>query len=181
RILLLLVFGLGWLQPSAQAQCPVANACTPGNAPSGNLIFGMGIYNVNVNNGAINHTTAGASQGYQNYSCTVGASLFASVAYPISIQTNSNANENVRVWIDYNNDGTFHATNELAFSSLNAKVHTGTFTIPASAVKNQPLRMRVSADNFASPLPTPCSTPEYSQVEDYRITVSVRSEEHTSE
>jgi PKD repeat protein len=35
--------------------------------------------------------------------------------------------------------------------------------------------MRVSADNFSSPLPTPCSTPQYSQVEDYRITVTANT------
>jgi PKD repeat protein len=178
-ILLLLITVVG----SANAQCPIANTCSPapGSAPSANWVFGMGIFNVNVNNGAINNTTAGASQGYQNYSCTIGANLTATVAYPISIQTNPNVNENVKVWIDYNNDGSFHATNELAFSSVNAKLHAGTFTIPATAVLGSPLRMRVSADNFTSPIPTPCSTPVYSQVEDYRITVSANTSAPTAE
>src|SRR6478735_8639634 len=161
----------GLANSSANAQCPVANACTPGNPPAANLVFGLGILNVNVNNGAINNTTLGASQGYQDYSCTIGASLLPGVAIPISIQTNANVNENVKVWIDYNNDGSFNATSELAFTSLNNKVHTGTFTIPTSATLNAPLRMRVSADNFTSPVPTPCSTPQYSQAEDYRVTV----------
>ncbi|KAA9340326.1 PKD domain-containing protein [Adhaeribacter soli] len=156
------------------AQCPVS-ACVPGNAPAGNLIFGMGILNVNVNNGAINKTSPGATDGYQDYACTTGTSLTAAVAHPISIRTNPNVNENVRVWIDYNNDGIFHVTDELAFSSINNILHTGTFTIPVSAVTNTPLRMRVAADNFSSPLPTPCFTPQYSQVEDYRITVTANT------
>ncbi|MFC5271909.1 PKD domain-containing protein [Adhaeribacter terreus] len=177
RISVLLIIGLSLFQATAFAQCPIANTCSPapGAAPSANWIFGMGIFNVNVNNGAINNATQGAAQGYQDYSCTIGTSLFASMSYPISVQTNPNANENVKVWIDYNNDGSFHATNELAFSSLNAKLHAGTFTIPATAVTNTPLRMRVSADNFSSAMPTPCSTPQYSQVEDYRITVTVNT------
>src|SRR5688572_1959170 len=164
------------LTQTSYAQCPVANACTPGNPPSANLIFGMGILNVNVNNGAINNTTTANSgsstTGYFNYSCTIGTNLTATVSYPISIQTNPNVNENVRVWLDLDNNGTFNATSELIFSSNNAKLHTGTIVIPATAVTGSPLRMRVSADNFSSPVPTPCSTPQYSQVEDYRITVA---------
>ncbi|MBK0404565.1 PKD domain-containing protein [Adhaeribacter sp. BT258] len=177
RFSVLLIVALSLFQTTAFAQCPVANTCSPapGAAPTSNWIFGMGIFNVNVNNGAINNTTQGAAQGYQDYSCTIGASLFTSMSYPINIQTNPNVNENVKVWIDYNNDGSFHAVNELAFSSLNAKQHTGTFTIPATAVTNSALRMRVSADNFSSAMPTPCSTPQYSQVEDYRITVSANT------
>ncbi|KAA9332661.1 GEVED domain-containing protein [Adhaeribacter soli] len=171
--LLALLFNMLWAH-SAAAQCPTT-ACVPGNAPAGNLIFGMGILNVNVNNGAINKTSPGATDGYQDYACTTGTSLTAAVAHPISIQTNPNVNENVRVWIDYNNDGIFHVTNELAFSSINNILHTGTITIPTSAVTNTPLRMRIAADNFSSPLPTPCFTPQYSQVEDYRITVTANT------
>src|SRR6478735_7361238 len=97
RISAMLVFGLSLLQLPALAQCPIANTCSPapGAAPSTNWVFGMGIFNVNVNSGAINNTTQGASQGYQDYSCTIGATLSTSVSYPISIQTNPNANENV--------------------------------------------------------------------------------------
>ncbi|MEJ7659070.1 MAG: hypothetical protein WKG07_05295 [Hymenobacter sp.] len=32
-----------------------------------------------------------------------------SVPTPLSILNGATANENVRVWIDYNNDGEFHA------------------------------------------------------------------------
>ncbi len=154
-------------------QCPVANSCTPGNPPSGNEAFGMGILNVTINQGLINHTTPGitTTTGYVDYSCTIGATLSTGVTYPISIRTNSNVNENVRVWLDLNNDGIFNATTELIFSSNNNQFHNGSINIPVSATKGAPLRMRVSADNFSSPLPTPCSTPQYSQVEDYRITL----------
>src|SRR6476620_5395763 len=85
---------------TVNAQCPIANTCNPqpGTPPSANLAFGMGIFNVNVNNGAINNTTLGASEGYKDYSSTIGASLLPGVAIPISIQTNANVNENVKVW-----------------------------------------------------------------------------------
>ncbi|KAA9325697.1 GEVED domain-containing protein [Adhaeribacter soli] len=155
------------------AQCPVASSCTPGNLPAGSIVFGMGILNVNLNNGAINNTTPGvsASTGYTDYACTIGATLTANLTYPVSIQTNGNVNENAGVWVDLNNNGTFEAAAELVFSSTNKMLHTGTITLPATAVTGTPLRMRVSADNFSAPVPTPCSTPQYSEVEDYSITI----------
>ncbi|WP_234462564.1 GEVED domain-containing protein [Adhaeribacter terrigena] len=136
----------------------------------------MGIYNVSVGSGAngfSNPTTGGASAGYQDYSCTQKATILEGVSTAISVTTNPNANENVRVWLDLDNNGVFNNTTELIFSSVNAKVHTGSFIIPASAavVKNTVLRLRISADNFSSAFPTPCSTPAYSQVEDYGLTI----------
>jgi PKD repeat protein len=160
----------------SQAQCPIAATCTPGNAPASAYPFGMGIYEVTVGTGAngfSNPTSLGITDGYQDYSCTKKATVLEGAATAIAVTTNPNVNENVRVWIDLNNDGTFNATTELVFSSNIAKTHSGTFIVPVSGsvVKNAVLRMRVSADNFTSPIPTPCSTPAYSQVEDYGITV----------
>ncbi|MBK0403051.1 PKD domain-containing protein [Adhaeribacter sp. BT258] len=160
----------------SKAQCPVANSCTPGNAPASSFPFGMGIYNVTIGSGTTGisyPTTGGAPAGYQDYSCTQKATILEGVSTTISVTTNPNLNENVKVWLDMNNNGIFDNTTELIFSSVNAKVHIGSFTIPVSAsvIKNTLLRLRVSADNFSSLLPTPCSTPQYSQVEDYGITV----------
>lgn len=82
--------------------------------------------------------------------------------------------QNVRVWIDYNNNGTFE-TNELVASgdniALGADLHgtfTGTFTPPATATLNTPLRMRVIVDDGA---PTPCGQLLYGQAEDYSVTL----------
>jgi PKD repeat protein len=163
--------------PSAQAQCPpTAATCTPGRATSAQAnLFNMGITNVTL--GTINNTTAGYSDGYRDYGCatpSISTSLLVGQNYPISVSTNttaSAANENVRVWIDYNNDGVFSPTSELVLSSNSAKVHTATFAPPASAVLNTALRMRVSADYENSVIPTPCSTPVYSQVEDYSVRI----------
>ncbi|WP_378015678.1 GEVED domain-containing protein [Adhaeribacter terreus] len=129
--------------------------------------------NVNINNGAINNTTGPvtATSGYVDYSCTIGTTLSPGVTYPVSITTNNNVNENVRVWLDANNDGVFNVAIELLFSSNNKKNHSGNIIIPAGAITGLPLRLRVAADNFSSPIPTPCSSPGYSQVEDYRITL----------
>jgi PKD repeat protein len=101
-----------------------------------------------------------------------GTTLDAGLVYPISVQTNTSSNENVRVWLDWNNDGAFDPVAELLFASDNQRLHTGlTAVLPVAAVTGQPLRLRVAADAATSPLPTPCSTPQYSQTEDYRVTL----------
>jgi PKD repeat protein len=153
----------------AQAQCPAAtSACTPGPGPASSYGFGMGILNVTL--GTINNTTAGVADGYRDYSCTLGAALSVGTDYAISIRTNANTDENVRAWLDLNNDGTFNTTTELVFSSNVKKVHTGTIRLPAGTTLGTRLRLRVAADYSNSPVPTPCSTPQYSQTEDYAVT-----------
>ncbi|WP_460503292.1 GEVED domain-containing protein, partial [Hymenobacter agri] len=163
---------------TAQAQntCPIAAACTPGNASSGQASgFGMGILNVTVGNNLIVNNTGNYSEGYKDYSCTKNAALTVAQPYAISVRTGPNVAENVRVWIDYNNDGAFTGTGELVFSSDNATLHTGTFTPPTTAILSTNLRMRVAADYANGIIPTSCSTPQYSQDEDYSVRLSANA------
>ena len=160
----------------AQTTCPIAATCTPGNASSGQASsFGMGILNVTVGNSLINNNSLNYVEGYKDYGCSKNAALTVAQPYAISVRTGPNALENVRVWIDYNNDGAFAGTSELVFSSDNAMLHTGTFTPPATAVLNTNLRMRVAADYANGLVPTACSTPQYSQDEDYSVRLSANS------
>jgi PKD repeat protein len=158
---------------AAVGQCPTAANCTPGTASSPNaVLFNLGIYRVTF--GTINNVTSGYIDGYKDYSCTTGTSIVAGAPYSITIQTGSLSAENVRVWIDYDNNGILNATSELFFSSTGAMTHTGTnLRVPATAVLNTPLRMRVSSDaTLATASITPCSTPQYGQVEDYAVTIT---------
>jgi hypothetical protein len=82
----------------------------------------MGIYGVTLN--TINTTTNGTVDGSPDYSCTTSTTLAPGAAYTIRVVTN--ADENVRVWLDYDNNGSFNPATELFFSSSNARVHTGT-------------------------------------------------------
>ncbi|SHL03643.1 GEVED domain-containing protein [Hymenobacter psychrotolerans] len=133
----------------------------------------MGILNVTL--GSINNTTAGVQEGFRDYACTLGTTLTVGQSYSISIRTNANANENVRVYLDLNNDGTLNPTTELIFSSNAARTHTGTISLPTGTVLNTALRLRVAADYVNAPFPTPCSTPQYSQTEDYAVTVQANA------
>ncbi|MBT9393783.1 PKD domain-containing protein [Hymenobacter sp. NST-14] len=167
--LLALALPLFPLLARAQTCPPAAASCTPGNAPAATSAFGMGIFNVTL--GGLNHTTDGAQDGYKDYACSQTATLAVGTDVPISIQTNPNADETVRVWADLNNDGAFAAT-ELVFSSNARRLHTGTVRLPASTVTGLRLRLRVAADYSNAPVPTACSTPQYSQTEDYALLVT---------
>lgn len=172
------LLALGAANP-AVAQCPVVATCTPGTASSPVAAsFGLAILNVTVGTTVLANRT-GYTAGYRDYSCTVNAvPLVVGQSYPISIRTTAAATQNVRVWIDYNNDGAFTGTNELVYEDINptgstpANPHTGTFTPPAAATLGTRLRLRVATDYLNSPLPTSCSTPVYSQDEDYSVTLS---------
>ncbi|MGY3090453.1 PKD repeat protein [Hymenobacter sp. UYAg731] len=160
-------------EAAAQTTCPIAAVCTPGNATSGQAnLYGMGILNVNVGNNLINNTTGNYIDGYRDYGCTFNAALTVGQTYTISVRTGPNVNENVKVWIDYNNDGAFTGNSELVFDGPNSILHTGTFAPPATAVLSTNLRMRVSSDYALGVVPTSCSTPQYSQVEDYSVRLS---------
>ncbi|MDB5269912.1 MAG: hypothetical protein JWP58_2952 [Hymenobacter sp.] len=160
-------------EAAAQTTCPIAAVCTPGNASNGQAnLYGMGILNVTVGNNLITNTTGNYIDGYRDYGCTVNAALTVGQTYTISVRTGPNVNENVKVWIDYNNDGAFTGNNELVLDAPNTILHTGTFAPPATAVLSTNLRMRVSSDYALGVVPTSCSTPQYSQVEDYSVRLS---------
>ncbi|MBL7827766.1 MAG: PKD domain-containing protein [Saprospiraceae bacterium] len=117
---------------------------------------------------SLNHLSPDASEGYQDYSCNKGTLLAAGEQYPISIITGSAYNENVRVWIDFNNNSVFNG-NELVFTGYNYINHQGFITIPISAVKNVRLRMRISSD--ANSVPVACGDVSNGQVEDYYVEI----------
>ena len=147
---------------------PVNASCYPGTASNAGLGFDAGIFNFSLN--TINNSTNGDIDGYQDYSCNQQTTLFESTPYNVSITTGSNFTELVKIFVDLNGDGTFQAGEEL-YSSSALGNHSGNLTIPNTALKDSLLRLRVTADYIGSSAPTACSTPEYSQVEDYAITV----------
>ncbi len=79
----------------------------------------------------------------------------------------------VRAWIDYNNNGTFDATEELSNLQVpfgGQTTYGGTFTVPAGAATCVPLRMRVVADVTTGTV-TACGPFSAGQAEDYTVYV----------
>ena len=173
----------------ANAQSPGPALCTPGAASNANAsLYRLGITNVTL--GSINNTTAGYADGYRDYSATQQTALVVGRSYTLSVTSGSTAlagaggGENTGAWIDYNNDGSFNGANELVLAVGPApagganpyRIHSISFTVPGTAVTGVPLRLRVNSDFVnASPLPGPCTTPQYSQCEDYAVTLGTNS------
>lgn len=87
-----------------------------------------------------------------------------------------------KVWIDYNNNGIFEAS-ELVVNNLSANLTNSGLTLsnnitpPASAVKNVYLRMRIAVDaatfnGVTFPDFDACSQLQYGQMEDYAVRIS---------
>ncbi|NNE25552.1 MAG: hypothetical protein HKN09_01795 [Saprospiraceae bacterium] len=78
--------------------------------------------------------------------------------------------ERVRIYIDYNNDGDFTDSGELAFNSGGTSYCNGmsnSFTTPASPQLGELMRLRVIVDNQS--IGSPCHSPNSGEVEDYGV------------
>ncbi|MCJ7933603.1 MAG: zinc-dependent metalloprotease [Chryseobacterium sp.] len=157
---------------------PVASCAPSGLANPGNYLAGP----VSVKLGQINNDSPGYWAAHPSYyldyttkACSMSIHTALQVGQQQTIQVGITQNsQNARVWIDYNNNGTFE-TNELVASGDNIPLgadlngtFTGTFTPPATATLNTSLRMRVIVDDGA---PTPCGQLLYGQAEDYSVTL----------
>lgn len=144
---------------------PVAPACTPiATAPSS----GFGVFKVVFNQ--INNSSVGATEGYQDFSCSDFTHLVAGDPVILSVTTGAGKSEDLRVWLDYNGDGTFNETNELIYQdNAVTGVHTGIIYTPTTAMLNTPLRMRVMDDKAANTITGSCYNPQSGQAEDYSV------------
>lgn len=126
--------------------------------------------------GDINHeSTAGPAYTFVDNQTTT---LVAGQSYPIECYpgflNNESWNENFRVWIDYNGDGFFHAS-EIAYESPSPTqtVAQGLISVPIDASVGY-VRMRVGMRYafFSGTMPLACGTWDYGEVEDYCVTIA---------
>lgn len=145
--------------------------------------FDIGLRNVALAN--MQYYSAGYSgDNYQYYvdntmssgNCPIypqKANLNINSSNTITVTTGSNF-ENVRGWIDFNNNGVFQNSEIIINSNgiSSNQTHTANFTVPLSAVIGIPLRMRLASDYYPAQFPQSCSTLEYGQTEDFIIFIS---------
>ena len=148
---------------------PAACAVTRTNAPTA----GIGITNVTLN--TINNSTIYNDAVMNNFTCSAKTILAPSTNYAISVTVGNSNSQWVRVYIDYDNSGTFSA-GEMVFSPADGTgVRSGNFTTPASPTTGAILRMRVITD-FVNTTPGACTSPvQYGQVEDYGVVFNAPS------
>lgn len=128
-----------------------ATACSPTSSNTG--AFGQTVSNV-LFNAISNSTSSMTNAAYTNFVCTDNTIVESGQAYTLSVTGNAGptGTERVEVYIDYNNNGQFENPSELVLSgnvaagsqsALSTQTFTQSITIPASAVQNTLLRMRV--------------------------------------
>lgn len=138
----------------------------------------------NVKFGTINNTSTGTA-GYENFT-SISTNVTRGTSYTISITpvwTSTVYSEAYAVYIDYNGDGDFTDSGELAWSKTGSTTSpaTGSITIPSTAVLGS-TRMRVMMQ-YSSVPSSSCGTYTYGQVEDYTLNIvsSGRSEVGTKD
>ncbi len=136
-------------------------------------------YIINVSIGDLDHNSGKSSLGYEDNTHITG-NLTAGQDYTLSVSIKyswTHWDENIYVWIDFNQDNDFNDSGELVMSELSPAGVDGTspppitssITIPASAL-NGTTRMRVAMKREASN--NPCGSFVHGEVEDYSLNIS---------
>ncbi|WP_179316611.1 GEVED domain-containing protein [Winogradskyella undariae] len=135
-----------------------------------------GILNVTLN--TINETSA-SSPAYTDFT-SISTNLTLGETYPLSVNVNTGGNYTsyVKVWIDWNRDGSFNNSGneaiELGTLNNNSNGQSSfspiNITVPSNAEIGT-LRMRVSSRSISwdPDYATPCEDFNYGEVEDYTI------------
>lgn len=166
--------------PIASYSFPIAASCTPATSASGLSSFAAGILNIDLNGQNLGSSYARYDNGYVNgtASCLNLIQLVRGSTYTITVNVVGANEEQLRAWIDYNNDGSFdNATEQILFNSAvttTSPVTSASFTVPNTVPLNTMLRMRVIDDAstiyYGVPaITSACINPMYGQAEDYPV------------
>ncbi len=148
---------------------PVPVGCVP-TYSSGT---GFGDYIQSISGFLNNVTGANPSPYYTNYASPT-ATLTAGTPYVLNVTTGTYSANDVALWIDYNNNGTFDPIEKIGeFDNLGASgVATFNVTVPLST-NNGTIKLRiVEADQGTTGGMLPCAAYSFGETEDYTITIT---------
>lgn len=135
--------------------------------PLANASSIAGITNVSLNT-LNNSSSINTINDYEDFSCTEGTQLLQNVAYDLSVTTSVSSAQNVKVWIDYNNNGILE-TSERIMNRNASLTHLMSITVPNTAVLNTNLRMRVMSSYQNNSVSSACDNTTSGQIEDYYV------------
>lgn len=166
-----LTTSLGGTAPAASSV--VAANCTP-STTSSNLGSAIGIWRMTLSNIDMVSYSEAYEGSYIDHTKHQTIMVNEGTSYSIYIENYLGGNnEDVSVFIDYNNNGDFTDAGETVFTSFGATSHNGTINIPASgATTGTLLRMRVIDDFANNTITDACYNPQYGQTEDYALQIS---------
>ena len=124
----------------------------------------------NINNPSTLTTVPG---GYENFTAVVGNVVIDGM-YPISITAASgNANDKVKVWIDYNQNGVFEDSEMTLLTYASITSSTGNITIPSDALLgNTRMRIRLARQANAASIVACGNISGQGRTQDYTINVA---------
>lgn len=170
------MYSLGWLMPQmAQAQ----TYCTPAYTTGCSLGDRIEALSLPGDNGSTLYDPAATCVGGGSYyadKTALSVIVHANNTYTMSLHTNATSGyDNVKVWVDFNNDKTFSDPGELVGSSTQIANTTSSFpvTFPNGIVQgNYRMRVRVNVDPSLATL-TPCGSTNLGEARDYTLTFSL--------
>src|SRR5690554_1494371 len=144
--------------------------CIPEGTNSGRYID-----NFSTTGGSENVSNMGSGfspDGYGDYydTHTVAQAAGEDVQFEVDIEGGT---AGFRIWVDWNQDGVFDTTEEVAYASTSYSAnHTGSFTVPTDALEGD-TRMRIVSHWLSTSGDVdPCETGfTYGEFEDYKFTV----------
>jgi hypothetical protein len=154
----------------------VSGAGGTANCTSASTSGGADITQVSLGNLFNSPGTNASCPGYVDYTALTPANLPVGQTMNIAVTTSScnatNNNRAVAVYIDFNNDGTFEADEQVYLSNATlAQTDNGSFTVPATATVGATALMRIITEETSSPgVITPCGTYTNGETQDYRVT-----------
>ncbi len=164
---------------------PIAASCSPVTGATGLSNNYAGILNITLAGQNNNSSTAALDHGYvDGTGCINLLQLQKGTSYGLTLILLGANREQIRVWIDYDNDGAFDNAAEqiLYVNNIPSAVSgfdtvTTSFTVPSTAVENVALRLRLTEElstiydpSFA--ISSACYNPTYGQAEDYPLYIS---------
>ena len=145
--------------------------------PCSPIVVNEGFFQAGIKNfkfGTIDFTSTVNDNGNDEFLdliCSQNTFVEAGETYIMNLNLESETNQNVNVWIDWNGDGQFNQTNELVFENPSVgNTFAPSITIPSDAVLGKILRVRVFTDFFTE-VTDPCNDTEYGEVNDYGILI----------
>lgn len=133
---------------------------------------GYGDYISLVQLGSINNATGASTSPYYTYYSSLSTDLLPSTSYTITLSQGTYSSGNyIAVWIDFNQNGTFDASEKLGTVNIGPTPAQGTisFIVPAAAATGS-TRMRVR-EVWNNSTFDACTSYSYGETEDYNVNI----------
>jgi hypothetical protein len=160
---------------------PIPASCEPATSSLGLNNFSAGLLDIDLNNRSIGSSNTAFDKGYVDgaASCLNLLQITKGNSYTLTATVMGQNEEQLRAWIDFNNNGIFENTELVLFANavpVSLPTVSATFTVPSTATVNTVLRLRIIDDVsniYGVPLiSSGCTDPVYGQAEDYPVYIT---------